>query len=342
MESWVQSWTASVPMRFCYFFQSICPNYCACHEKVMPGHTKCCTCHAKIISANLKIWSSKMQPLSGNQCPDLLAISDEHVSCTAKCIFADPLQMSQRLPSFLELLQNPRVLQNDQSAPNPSVFSTFDFEMCFAPERRALHFFDIATSTSTPKLRCFVHFDFEMCFAPQRRTLFGHLNFQKWSEPAVFLTVWLRNALRATTACNFSSLIWRHGSAHRRFSEPTLRPSGATNHWKKHSVSRLSHLFAHLRSSFFWDFLFFDLLFSLLCSSLTLPISAFHLSILSEVWLLNFLRKLQVLLLQQTAEIWSFDHFPTAELFAFLRPAFSDSHEQDPMGKALLSGLGTC
>ena len=29
------------------FFQSICPNYCACHEKVMPGHTKCCTCQAK-------------------------------------------------------------------------------------------------------------------------------------------------------------------------------------------------------------------------------------------------------------------------------------------------------
>ena len=32
----------------------------------------------------------------------------------------------------------------------------------------------------------------------------------------------------------------------RRFSEPTFRPSGATNHWTKHSVSRLSYLFAHL------------------------------------------------------------------------------------------------
>ena len=29
------------------FFQPICRNYCACHEKVMPGHTKCCTCNAK-------------------------------------------------------------------------------------------------------------------------------------------------------------------------------------------------------------------------------------------------------------------------------------------------------
>ena len=29
------------------FFHSICLKYCACHEKVMPGHTKCCACHAK-------------------------------------------------------------------------------------------------------------------------------------------------------------------------------------------------------------------------------------------------------------------------------------------------------
>jgi len=29
------------------FFQYICLNYCACHEKMMPGHTKCCACHAK-------------------------------------------------------------------------------------------------------------------------------------------------------------------------------------------------------------------------------------------------------------------------------------------------------
>ena len=29
------------------FFHSTCLKYSACHEKVMPGHTKCCTCHAK-------------------------------------------------------------------------------------------------------------------------------------------------------------------------------------------------------------------------------------------------------------------------------------------------------
>ena len=48
---------------------------------------------------------------------------------------------------------------------------------------------------------------------PQRRALFRHRNFQKWSDNGVFCTFWLRNLLRATTACNSSSLIWPAGSA---------------------------------------------------------------------------------------------------------------------------------
>ena len=145
-----------------------------------------------------------------------------------------------------------------------------------ASRHNGVHFFDISTSKSGPRMVCFVHFDFEMCFAPQRRALFRHLNFQKWSEPGVFWTFWLGNVLRATTACTFSTSQlpkvvreWcvlyiltskcasRHNGVHffishlaswlrtRRFSEPTFRPSGAPNHWKN-SVSRLSYLFAHL------------------------------------------------------------------------------------------------
>ena len=82
-----------------------------------------------------------------------------------------------------------------------------------ASHHNGVHFFDIATSKSGPELRCFVHFDLEICFAPQRRALFRHRNFQKWSEAEVFCTFWLANVLRATTACNFSSLIWPGGSA---------------------------------------------------------------------------------------------------------------------------------
>ena len=40
-----------------------------------------------------------------------------------------------------------------------------------------VHFLDMSTSKSAPKLRCFAHFDFQMCFASQRRPPFRHLNF---------------------------------------------------------------------------------------------------------------------------------------------------------------------
>ena len=67
---------------------------------------------------------------------------------------------------------------------------------------------------------------------------------------------------------------WLHT---RRFSEPTFRPSGATNHWENtvfHDFPTFSRIC-----------IFFLLTLSLLIFlfSLTLSISAFHLPILSEV-----------------------------------------------------------
>ena len=44
------------------FFQSICLNYCACHEKMMPGHTKCCTCHAKSSQQSWRSDAPKCNP----------------------------------------------------------------------------------------------------------------------------------------------------------------------------------------------------------------------------------------------------------------------------------------
>ena len=128
-----------------------------------------------------------------------------------------------------------------------------------------------------------------MCFAPRQRALFRHLNSQKCSEHQVFCTFWLRKVLRATTACNFSSLIWPAGSAPAAlasllFDPPEPQIIGKTQCFATFLPFRAS------ASSFFWLFLFSDLLSSTLLFSLTLSISAFHLSILSEVWLLNFLR----------------------------------------------------
>ena len=186
-----------------------------------------------------------------------------------------------------------------------------------ASRHNGVHFFDISTSKSGPRPPVFNTFDFKMCFAPPRRALFQHLDFQKWSEPLVFCTFWLRNVFRATTACTFSTsqlpkvvrdrpfltlLTSKCASRHngvqffiapvaswlrtRRFSEPTFRPSGATNHWKN-TVFRDFPTFS--RICIFCLLTLSLLIFSLLIFlfSLPLPCSAFHLSILSEVWLLN-------------------------------------------------------
>ena len=81
--------------------------------------------------------------------------------------------------------QAKRHLNLQISGPNPRCFEHLTSKC--ASRHYGVHFFDISTSKSGPELRCFVHFDFEMCFAPQRRALFRHLNFQKCSEPVRFL-----------------------------------------------------------------------------------------------------------------------------------------------------------
>ena len=162
-----------------------------------------------------------------------------------------------------------------------------------ASRHNGVHFFYISTSKSGPNLVCFVHLDLEICFAPQRRALFLHLNFQKWSQPGVFCTFGLGNRLRATTAWNFLSLIWPTGSAPAAlasllFDPPETQMIGKTLCFATFLPFRAS------ASSFFWLFLFYSSLFQSFPFSLPLPCSAFHLSILSEVWLLNFLRRLKL------------------------------------------------
>ena len=101
-----------------------------------------------------------------------------------------------------------------------------------ASRHNAVHFFDIATSKSAPTMVCFVHFDLEM-----------------W---------W--NVLRATTACNFSSLVWPAGSAPAALASLLFDPS-------EPQIIRKTQCFATFlpfrasASSFFWLFLFWSSLF---------------------------------------------------------------------------------
>ena len=97
------------------------------------------------------------------------------------------------------------------------------------------------------------------------------------------------NVLRATTACNFSSLLWPAGSAPAALASLLFDPPEPQIIGKTQWIATFLP-FRESASFFFWLFLFSDLLSSTRLFSLPLPISAFHLSILSEVWLLNFLR----------------------------------------------------
>ena len=81
--------------------------------------------------------------------------------------------------------------------------------------------------------------------------------------------------------------MWPDGPAPAALANLLFDPPKPQRIEKKRSVSRLCYLFAHLYLLFFSLFLF-SLLFLLLVW--LFPPLLFHLSILSEVWLLNFLR----------------------------------------------------
>ena len=61
-----------------------------------------------------------------------------------------------------------------------------------ASRHNSVHFFDTFSTSEPPKVvrdrQFFYTFDLEMCFAPQRRALFRHRNFQKSSDTEVFST----------------------------------------------------------------------------------------------------------------------------------------------------------
>ena len=152
-----------------------------------------------------------MQPFSGNLRPDLLT-SLMNMSLVPRLPREMHLCRSSanvpRLPSFLELLQNPHVLLTFGKVQNPlhllrriasepskvvrtpSVFNipkvlrdrqflTLVTLKC-ASRHNGVHCFDISTSKSGLRPSVFNTFDLDMCFAPQQRAIF-HLSSDQMS-----------------------------------------------------------------------------------------------------------------------------------------------------------------
>ena len=208
----------------------------------------------KIILANLQIWCSKMKPFSGNQRPDLLT-SLMNISLVLRLPRKMHLCRScsnvPRLPSFLKMPQNPHVwltfekvhnplrLPRETTSERPKVVRTPGvFNMLTskcASRHNGVHFFDISTSKSGPDLVCLAHLTWKCASRHNGVQLcLSHL------------ARWLRT---------------------RRFSEPTFRPCGVTNHWKNtvfcdFPTFSCTFIFFLLTLSLLWSSLFYSYLLS--------------------------------------------------------------------------------
>ena len=154
-----------------------------------------------------------MQPLSGNQRPDLLTAL-MNMSLVLRLPWKMHLCRSSsnvpRLLSFLEMLQNPHGFLTFDKVRIPCACHAkrhLNFQKlsehvgacnmltskCASHHHKGVHFFDMSTSKSGPELVCFVHSDFHMCFAPHRlistskrgprMVCFVHFDFQTCFAP---------------------------------------------------------------------------------------------------------------------------------------------------------------
>ena len=144
--------------------------------------------------------------------------------------------------------------------------------MCFAPQRRAmfqhrnfqngsdnlsfLAFWlanvlrataacHVSTSELPKWLRQPQFFSILTCKCASRHSGVPFLNIgtSKMAPTTSVLAFWLANVLRATAACHFSPVCSNSYLRTRRFSEPTFRTSGTTNHWKNTAIRDVPNIF---------------------------------------------------------------------------------------------------
>ena len=148
--------------------------------------------------------------------------------------------------------------KSDPNIRTPNILNIFISK--YISRHNSVYFFDIRISRHNPNPWYIYYWDFQICFAPQRRAFFQDLNCQKGSGAGIFCICSFGKLLRATTACKFPSLIWPAGSAPATLASLVFDPP------EPQIIGKLEYFVICLSFcisvfSFFWFFLFWSSLF---------------------------------------------------------------------------------
>ena len=139
-----------------------------------------------------------------------------------------------------------------KKAQKPSVFLHFWLRNVLRATN-GVHFLDIFFDIWNlqkwfREMVCFVHFDLENVLRAHNGVHFFDISTSKSGpKPLVFCTFWLGNVLRATTACNFASLLWPAGSAPAALASLLFRTLRRHKSLEKHQCfATFPTFFAHL------------------------------------------------------------------------------------------------
>ena len=147
-----------------------------------------------------------------------------------------------------------------------------------------VQFFESRTSKSAPRPSVFEHFHFQMCFSPQRRAIFSTAELQKVLRDRQLLSIFTSKCAFRHSGVQFLMSPLSTYLRTRRFNRPTFGLTRHTNHWKNAAFRDFSNIW---RGCIF--FLLTFALLHLLSADLTTLLCFSTLHILGSFYL-NFLR----------------------------------------------------
>ena len=187
----------------------MCTCSCSCSSSCLSIYLSICKVESGATPRDfLSFWTWEHQKRSNSaRRPSKMEswVQSRRPRTNAFCDFSTPpvQTTAPATKKWCQVIRSAAPVTQNHLSKNPHLLLTFNtvhIPLCLPRE----------TTLQSPKVArtCGVFdidFDFEMCFAPQRRALFRHRNFEECPGAEELSTFWLRNVLRATTACTFST-----------------------------------------------------------------------------------------------------------------------------------------